>query len=149
GRPHRAQQVAGAAGAGGGRGGGTGTQRRQPQAGPAGAGRGAAGGSRGRRGGAMNARRLGLAGALLALAACGSDEQVVRPVEVVAAAPLELAVDAGGTLRAIKATPLIVPGERWSRRQLLWMLPEGSLVQAGELVARFSSEQSELELEKA
>jgi len=97
----------------------------------------------------MNARRLGLAGALLALAACGSDEQVVRPVEVVAAAPLELAVDAGGTLRAIKATPLIVPGERWSRRQLLWMLPEGSLVQAGELVARFSSEQSELELEKA
>lgn len=97
----------------------------------------------------MDKRSWGAALLALAVAACSEGERTVEPVELVQAAPLELAVDASGTLRATQATPLSVPGERWSRRQLLWMLPEGSHVKEGELVARFSSDQSELELEKA
>lgn len=98
----------------------------------------------------MSVRRI-QAMALLAalLAGCAGEDELHEPVERVQAAPLLLAVQARGELRAIQATPLNVPGERWARRQLVWMLPEGSLVRAGELVARFSSEQGELELSKA
>jgi len=89
-----------------------------------------------------------LATALL-LCACASAEQEPVPVEVLAAAPVRITVEASGELRAIRATPLNVPGERWSSRQLTWMLPEGSHVAAGDLVARFSAQQGELELQKA
>ena len=87
--------------------------------------------------------------AALLLAACGSEEQAAVPVEVLTRGPVTISVEAEGTLRAIKATPLTVPGERWSQRQLTWMLPEGSLVRAGEVVARFSAEQGKLALEMA
>jgi HlyD family secretion protein len=67
----------------------------------------------------------------------------------VRAGPLELALEAEGTLKSATATPLQVPGEQWSRRQLLWMKPDGSRVEAGEVVARFGAAEGELELEKA
>ena len=88
--------------------------------------------------------------ALLAacLAACGgSAEQPVT--EVVAPAPITLAVRGAGELVPAKATPLRVPGSNWDSRTLEWMLPEGSFVEKGEVIARFSSVEGEQDLAQA
>lgn len=87
--------------------------------------------------------------ATLLLAACGTDESAVTATETVAAAPAEFWVRAEGELKAAKATPLRVPGQNFARRQLVWMLPDGSPVKKGDLVARFEAAQSKLQLDKA
>ncbi|HET6631928.1 MAG TPA: HlyD family efflux transporter periplasmic adaptor subunit [Rhodanobacteraceae bacterium] len=89
--------------------------------------------------------------ALFALAAAGCSDapQAQAPTEVVRAAPLQISVRAEGELRAAEATPLLVPGRQWSRRQLVWMLPDGTRVKKGELVARFGAEQSKQDLAAA
>lgn len=88
-----------------------------------------------------------LAAALL-LAACG--EPPAPPVtETVVAGPLVLETRAEGTLRSAKPTPLQVPGTGWSSRRIEWMLPEGSRVKKGELIARFSSDESKQDLAQA
>lgn len=85
----------------------------------------------------------------IALAACGTDPVEAPPVEIVASRPLELSVDALGELRSAKATPLVVPGKQFAQRQLIWMLPEGSTVKAGEAIARFSAARGEVDLAEA
>lgn len=95
-----------------------------------------------------HAPRTWLPVAALLLAACG--EPPAPPVtETVVAGPLVLETRAEGTLRSAKPTPLQVPGTGWSSRRIEWMLPEGSRVKKGELIARFSSEQSEQDLAQA
>ena len=74
---------------------------------------------------------------LLALSACGKDAALDAPVEVVQESEVALRVSAAGEVRSAKATPLSVPGQGWSQRQLEWMVPEGSQVKQGELIARF------------
>lgn len=86
---------------------------------------------------------------LLALVACGKDATQDAPVEVLKEGVLALRVSAAGEVRSAKATPLAVPGQGWSQRQLEWMVPEGSQVKKGELIARFIAPQGELELTKA
>ncbi len=86
---------------------------------------------------------------LLALSACGKDAALDAPVEVVQESAVALRVSAAGEVRSAKATPLAVPGQGWSQRQLEWMVPEGSQVKKGELIARFIAPQGELELTKA
>lgn len=86
---------------------------------------------------------------LLALAACSSDATRDAPVEVLQQGAVALRVSASGEVRSAKATPLAVPGQGWSQRQLEWMVAEGSQVKKGELVARFIAPQGELELTKA
>lgn len=73
-------------------------------------------------------------------------EAVLETVEL---RPTRMLVETEGRLRATRATPLLVPGENWTQRQLLWMAEDGSRVEAGALVARFGAPQSELELDKA
>lgn len=93
-------------------------------------------------------RFAGMLCACLLLAACG--EAATPPVtETVAPDPLLLSVQGEGELKSAKATPLRVPGSGWSQRQLVWMLPEGSFVKKGDVVARFSAEQGEQELAQA
>lgn len=92
---------------------------------------------------------LAVALAALAVTACSEPVVDAPPVEIVRAQPLELRIDAQGELRSNKATPLKVPGENWAQRQLAWVLPEGSTVEAGEVIARFSAERSELDLAQA
>lgn len=87
--------------------------------------------------------------ATLALAGCGDTTRSGRATEVVAQAPVEFWVRAEGELKAAKATPLRVPGSNWARRQLVWVLPDGSPVKAGDMVARFEAPQSKLQLDKA
>ncbi|MBW8807752.1 MAG: hypothetical protein JF591_02755 [Lysobacter sp.] len=88
-------------------------------------------------------------GALLCLPAmliaCGGD---VAPAatETIARAPLNLSVRGEGELKSAKSTPLNVPGRNWAARQVEWMLPEGSAVKKGDLIARFSAEQGKQEL---
>ena len=95
-------------------------------------------------------RVSGLLPALLALAACGAAPKADYTVlEQAHAGPLEFSVQAEGELRAVKSTPLLVPGQQWTPRQLAWMLPDGSHVTKGELVARFSATQSVQDLAQA
>ena len=73
----------------------------------------------------------GLAG----LSACGDAPQATPALEVLQPAPLDLWIDASGELKAAKATKLVVPGQNWAQRQLVWMVPDGSPVKAGDVVA--------------
>ena len=76
----------------------------------------------------------------------GADRTVLEQAQ---ARPLEFSVQAEGDLRSTKPTPLLVPGAQWTARQLNWMLPDGSTVAKGQLVARFSAEQSKQDLAQA
>lgn len=96
----------------------------------------------------MSRAALALAAVLL-FAGCSGDDGEVVATETVAAAPAEFWVRAQGELKAAKATALRVPGQNFARRQLVWMLPDGSAVKAGDLVARFEAAQSKLQLDKA
>lgn len=89
--------------------------------------------------------------ALIALlAGCHGGASDDAPVlDVVHAGPLEFSVRGDGELRAVKSTALVVPGPTWTARQVAWMLPDGSPVAKGDLVARFSAEQSKQDLAQA
>lgn len=96
---------------------------------------------------AVAAASLALAGGLGVASTTGcTAEQAPAATEIVAAAPLRLSVAGEGELKPAKATPLQVPGRNWSARQLEWMLPEGSAVKRGDLIARFSAAQGQQEL---
>lgn len=86
---------------------------------------------------------------LATLGACGDAPEATPALEVLQPAPLDLWVEASGELKAAKATKLVVPGQNWAQRQLVWMVPDGSPVKAGDVVARFGAEQTQLELDKA
>lgn len=89
-------------------------------------------------------------GAVVAIvAACGTPAADAPLTERMQAGPLVIAVRGSGDLHSTKATPLTVPGQQWTQRQLAWMLPDGSRVKKGEVVARFSAEQSKQDLAEA
>jgi hypothetical protein len=82
------------------------------------------------------------------LAACGRDETPVAS-ETVVQGPLVIRVLGEGELRSAKPTPLNVPGKNWAQRQVEWMVPEGSLVKKGDVLARFVSPEGEQQLAQA
>src|SRR5690606_14601592 len=84
----------------------------------------------------------------LALAACGRDG-LPAATETVVESELVLSVRGEGELRSARPTPLTVPGRNWSSRRVEWMLEEGSVVKKGDLLARFSSQESEQQLAQA
>lgn len=83
------------------------------------------------------------------LASCADKVPDATVLETVHAAPMEFSVQGEGELRAAKSTALVVPGPAWTSRQVTWMLPDGSPVAKGDLVARFSAEQSKQDLAQA
>lgn len=85
----------------------------------------------------------------LMLSSCTDSAQQAPVFEVIKIEKQSLPLVAMGTVKSIKATPLLVPGQNWSARQLIWMRPEGEFVKAGEVVARFSAAQGKLELAQA
>jgi len=93
-------------------------------------------------------RCAALLGVGMLVAACGSDEMPVAS-ETVAQGPLTISVRGEGELRSAKPTPLNVPGKNWAQRQVEWMLPEGSLVKKGDVLARFVSPEGEQQLAQA
>ena len=86
---------------------------------------------------------------VLALSSCSEEIDQTPVFESVQVQKQSLPLVAMGTVTSTKATPLLVPGQNWSSRQLVWMRPEGEFVKAGEVVARFSAEQGRLELAQA
>lgn len=97
----------------------------------------------------MKPRPLSLLVSLLIASGCSEPEAQLEPLETVVAGPLALEVQVTGEVRAVKATPLNVPGERYSQRRALWLLGDGDPVKAGEVVARFAPDQSELDFAQA
>lgn len=86
---------------------------------------------------------------VLLLAACGNAAIDAPLTERVHEGALSISVQGVGELKSTKATPLVVPGQQWTQRQLAWALPDGSVVSKGDLVARFSAEQSKQDLAQA
>ncbi len=85
---------------------------------------------------------------LAALAACG-DATTPPASETVAKGELVLSMHGEGELRSAKPTPLSVPGRNWSSRQVEWMLPEGSLVRKGDVLAKFRADEGKQQLDLA
>lgn len=96
----------------------------------------------------MMIQRAVLIASVLLLAACGPMPLPVA-TETLAETDLILSVRGEGELRSTKPTLLNVPGSNWSSRRVEWMLPEGSVVAEGDLLARFASPSGELQLAQA
>lgn len=97
----------------------------------------------------MKPWRIGLFGLPFVLAACHHAAPDAIVLERAAAGPLHFIVHGEGELKSTHPTTLTVPGTAWTSRQLSWVLPDGSRVRKGELVARFSAEQSKQDLAEA
>ena len=93
--------------------------------------------------------RIGALALAALLIACTRQEATAPAYERVELAPLRLVVHGEGELQSTKPTPLMVPGRQWTPRQLAWVLPDGSVVKKGDVVARFSALQSEQDLKQA
>lgn len=83
------------------------------------------------------------------LAGCGEPAAQLEPLEQVVEGPVTLTIAVTGEVQAVESTPINVPGERFSQRRALWLLPDGEPVKAGDLIARFSPDQSELDFAQA
>lgn len=89
-----------------------------------------------------------LAVALAALLVSRLGRATDGPVPTLRLAPEELvlAVTAEGVLKAVESTPVLVPQDAPTPARLAWMVEDGSLVEAGQVVVRFDP--SELEKER-
>lgn len=99
----------------------------------------------------MNPRHLILATALagaIGLGACTSGQETASPTETLAEREWHETLVADGELRAQKNTPLLVPGSQFEGRQLIEIIPEGSLVEKDQVVARFDAPQARVDLDQ-
>jgi HlyD family secretion protein len=81
------------------------------------------------------------------LAACNSDPDLSAPViEVLTRTDFIDRLEANGELKSAQNTALNVPGASFEQRQLEFMIPDGSRVQKGEVIARFKSDSTRKEL---
>lgn len=78
--------------------------------------------------------------------ACEPSDETAVPVERIVQGPVRLDVEADGEIGAAEGTPLTVPGQQWTQRQCIWLSRDGEPVKRGDLIARFDTQQSELEL---
>jgi HlyD family secretion protein len=92
------------------------------------------------------ASRVALIALTLAFYACSGDDSARLPVETLQAREWQETLVANGELRALKNTPLLVPGSQFEGRQLIDMVAEGSLVEKNQIVARFDAPQARIDL---
>lgn len=101
----------------------------------------------------MHPARKSAAVALLVatwLAGCGAASSTVSgPSETLAPRAWSESLEADGEIKAAANTPLTVPGSGWTSRVLVEMVPDGSSVHKGDVVARFDAPQSRMELSQA
>lgn len=90
-----------------------------------------------------------LAPLLCALAACSAGSDPAPPALTVQPAPFEIVIPAQGELRAATSTPIQVPNVVMGPQVLTWIAPEGTRVEAGQVVARFDGSQFAVERDKA
>ncbi len=86
-----------------------------------------------------------LASVGLVLAGGLSPRTEVATIEV-CSDPYVRKITAEGQLRAVRDTPLTTTVNRTGRYQVAWLIPEGSRVEAGDVVARFDPSELEREL---
>ena len=91
-------------------------------------------------------RNLWLVVLAFALGACASSDDGALVVERVERASATFVLHGEGSLRAVQSTPLVVPGAQWSQRRIDWIVEDSSVVREGDLIARFSDEQSKRQL---
>ena len=86
----------------------------------------------------------------VSLTACGGDTSSAgSAAETLAPRPWLETLVVDGEIKAAASTPLNVPGNNWSQRVLVDMVADGSSVEKGQVVARFDSPQSRMELSQA
>ena len=90
---------------------------------------------------------LVVVGAFILLGGCGASNEV--PVYGVTKGPFIHKVTAEGTLKAKETTKITVPPTVRRRVRLAWVVPEGTLLEEGDLVARFDGREFEINLEDA
>jgi HlyD family secretion protein len=84
------------------------------------------------------------------LSGCGSASSTAGgPAETLAPRAWTETLEADGEIRAAANTPLTVPGSGWSGRVLVEMIPDGSSVAKGQVVARFDAPQARADLSQA
>ena len=84
------------------------------------------------------------------LAGCdGTSSTPAGASETLAARTWSETLDVDGEITAATSTPLTVPGSGWSSRVLVQMVPDGSSVTKGQVVARFDAPQARAELSQA
>lgn len=83
---------------------------------------------------------------VMMLGACSSNDSSDVPLETLSMRDWKEVLVANGELRALKNTPLLVPGSQFEGRQLIEMVPEGSLVEKDQVVARFDAPQARIDL---
>jgi len=88
--------------------------------------------------------------AIATLSGCdGGSSAAASPSEALAARAWNETLEADGEIKATASTPLAVPGSGWSNRILVEMVPDGSSVTKGQVVARFDAPQARMELSQS
>lgn len=86
----------------------------------------------------------------ISLSACfGKGDAGGPPTEVLGLIDWHETLIVEGEIKTANKTPLIVPGSGWERRNLVDMVPEGSLVRKGQVIARFDSPKARVDLSQA
>ena len=89
---------------------------------------------------------LALAGLL---SGCDTTASSASPAETLAPRAWQETLEADGEIKAAASTPLTVPGSGWTSRVLVDMVPDGSSVKKGDVVARFDAPQARSDLSQA
>jgi multidrug resistance efflux pump len=80
------------------------------------------------------------------LSGCDGASSPAGPIETLSARAWQETLEADGEIKAAASTTLTVPGSGWTSRVLVEMVPDGSSVQKGQVVARFDAPQARAEL---
>ncbi len=70
------------------------------------------------------------------------------PVESLQKIPYQMEVPAVGEITGLESVPVPTPSTRGGSMKVAWLIPEGSVVNAGDPVVRFDSTDAQLNLEK-
>jgi HlyD family secretion protein len=87
---------------------------------------------------------------LAGLLGCQNEADLAgKPIEVVKHVAWQEELIADGEIKTAESTSLNVPGTGWDRRTLVMMVADGSLVEKGQMIARFESKSAEVKLSQA
>ena len=84
----------------------------------------------------------------LFLCAC-DDNSPSAATETLTAKAWQETINVKGEIKAAENTPLNVPGDGWDSRTVLDMVPDGSVVHKGQIIARFDAPRSRMDLSQA
>jgi multidrug resistance efflux pump len=80
------------------------------------------------------------------LSGCDGASSPAGPIETLSPRAWQETLEADGEIKAAASTTLTVPGSGWTSRVLVEMVPDGSSVRKGQVVARFDAPQARAEL---